>query len=177
MSSIPWKDLKQAAGEAAFEPLPPSEYDVYVESAEPKKAQSGKDMITTKFKVESGPYTGRTLFNQFVISPENANALSFFFRHMRVLGLDDAFFATNPPIEKVASSLINKRCRARVSIRQYNGEDRNQVDSILPPADGRASASPQSQSNVYPLGGGNTSASGLSQFATSRSTPPDMPPF
>lgn len=134
MGSVNWQQLQEAAGEASFEALPPSVYDVVVDAAEATQSSSGKDMIKTTFRVEGGPYHGRKVFNQFVLSPENPNALNFFFRHMRAMGLGSEFFAANPRTEQVASALVGQPCRVRLSQREWpqgSGEFRNNVDAVM----------------------------------------------
>lgn len=142
MANVNWADLQKAAGDAAFEPLPVGTYDVTVDTAEATQSSTGKDMIKVKFKVLSGPHEGRGLFNQFVISPDSANALAFFFRHMAAFGLDDKYFAANPQLEAVAAALVGKVCRVKVSVREYQGQDRNQVDAVMPPTPGTAMVAP-----------------------------------
>lgn len=142
MPGINWLDLQKAAGDAAFTPLPNDVYDVFVETAEATKTSTDKDMIKVTFKVQNGPHQGRSVFNQFVISPDSANALAFFFRHMGALGLDEAFFAANPPLQHVAAQLVGRTCRVKLSTREYQGQDRNQVDQVLPPTPGTATTAP-----------------------------------
>lgn len=136
ITTVSWSDLQRAAGEAGFDPVPAGPYDVIVDSASVKAATNGKNMIACKFKIESGPAAGRVVYNQFVISPDNENALAFFFRHMSALGLTDEYFSSNPTLERVAADLIGRRCVVQVSIRQWQGTDRNQVDAVAPPAGG-----------------------------------------
>lgn len=133
MGSINWSDLQKAAGEASIEPVPADTYDVFVESATAKQASTGKDGVVAVFKVENGPYAGKKIFNNFWISPENQNALAFFFRHMNALGLNEAFFAAGPSMETVATALVGRRARIKVTIRQYNEQDQNDVKTIMPP--------------------------------------------
>jgi hypothetical protein len=139
---INWQDLQKAAGDAAFTPLPNDVYDVFVDEAEATKTSTDKDMIKVKFKVTNGPHEGRGIFNQFVISPDSANALAFFFRHMAALGLDEAFFAANPPLQQVAAALVGRACRVKVGTREYQGTDRNEVQAVLPPTPGTATTAP-----------------------------------
>lgn len=136
MTSVNFSDMLKAASEApGFSALPPGEYDCVVDSANVKQVSDGaKSAIAAQFKVENGPYQGQSCFNQFTLSPENPNALAFFFRHMGAMGLDKDYFAANPQLERVASDLVGRRCRVRVSIRQWQGQDRNQVDAVLPPS-------------------------------------------
>lgn len=136
MTTLNWADLRKAAGEATIDAVPAGEYDVIVESGTVKPTSSGKDSIAVKFKIESGPRAGGGIFNNFVLSPENPNALKFFFQHMSALGLGDEYFAANPPLERVAADLTGRRCRVKVSIREWNDTKRNQVDMVLPPVTG-----------------------------------------
>lgn len=142
MSGINWLDLQQAAGEAGYTPLPNDTYDVFVDTAEATQSSTGKDMIKVQFKVQNGPHEGRKVFNQFVISPDNANSLAFFFRHMASMGLDEAFFAANPPLTTVAATLVGRACRIKVGTKEYQGQDRNEVQQVLPPTAGTATTAP-----------------------------------
>jgi len=148
MAAINWSDLQKAAGDAAFTPVPNDVYDVFVDTAEATQSSTGKDMIKVQFKIQNGPHEGRNVFNQFVISPDSANALAFFFRHMAALGLDEAFFAANPPLQTVAATLVGRACRIKVGTREYQGQDRNQVDAVLPPTAGTAVTAPPAPSTM-----------------------------
>ncbi len=83
ITGVNFGDLLKAAGDAGFSVIPAGAYDVVVDSASHKQVSGGaKEAIAVQFKVESGPYAGQSVFNNFVLSPDNANALAFFFRHM-----------------------------------------------------------------------------------------------
>jgi hypothetical protein len=144
MTNINFSDMLKAAGDAGFSVLPAGTYDAVVDTASNKQVSGGeKEAIAVQFKVENGPNAGQSCFNNFVISPDNANALAFFFRHMAALGLNEQYFQSNPPLQRVAADLIGRRCRIKVSIRQWQEQDRNQVDGILPPiGDAQAPAMP-----------------------------------
>jgi hypothetical protein len=132
-TSVNFSDLMRAAGDApGFTVVPAGDYDVVVDSASSKPTSSGKESIAVQFKVENGPHAGSSLFNQFVLSPENANALAFWFRHMAALGLTEQYFQSNPPLERVAADLIGRRCRVKASTRKWDNQDRNQIDAVLP---------------------------------------------
>lgn len=90
-------------------------------------------MLKCKFRVESGPYQNRTLFNNFVIVTDNENARRIFFRQMTALGLNKVYFDKDPTLEQVAEDLLDRRARVKVSVRQYGGQDRNQIDMVFPP--------------------------------------------
>lgn len=138
MAQASFADLLKTAQDAGFSTCPPGTYDARIVASEVKSTAAGKDMIVVKFEVTGGPNGGRKIPNNFVISPENANALGFFFRHMRALGLDNAYFAANPSVHQVANDLINKTCRIEVATRTWNGEDREDIKRVMAPLGGVA---------------------------------------
>lgn len=133
MAHASFSDLLKAAEDAGFSNCPPGTYDARVVEGTAKQTSAGKDMIVVKFEILGGPHGGRKVPNNFVISPENANALGFFFRHMRAMGLDNAYFSQNPSPQKVAADLVGKTCRIEVGTRTWNGEEREDVKKIMPP--------------------------------------------
>lgn len=140
MATSSFSDLLKAAEDAGYSNCPPGTYDARVVAAETKTTGAGKDMIVVKFEIIGGPNGGRKVPNNFVISPENANALGFFFRHMRALGLDSAYFASNPSVQQVAGDLVNKVCRIEVGTRTWNGEEREDIKKIMPALGGQTAA-------------------------------------
>ncbi len=132
MASFSWGDLQQAADDAGFGVIPAGEYEAVVKTAEHKKTGTGKDKIAVRFSVTGGPSAGKSVFNDFVISPDNGTALGFFFRHMKALGLGPDYFASNPDLGKVAGDLVGRNCVVVVGVRQWNEEDRNEIKGIKP---------------------------------------------
>lgn len=146
MGTVNWSDLRQAAGDGGFTALPPGEYDVFANSATSGTTSTGKDRIRVTFKVENGPHSGQVVVNDFNITPDSSAAMGIFFRQMTVLGCDEAYFRANPTAStaKIASDIQSQRsrCRLRTSIRQWQGEDRTNVDQILPPQPGTSAQAP-----------------------------------
>ena len=142
--SIDWADLSKTAADGGFTVLPNGEYDVFVNNTNGGKTSTGKDRVRVNFKVENGPHAGAVVTNDFVITPDNANAMSIFFRNMAVLGLTSEYFTANSraSIEKVATDLATKRarCRLKLSTRTWNNAERNNVDAVLPALPGTASS-------------------------------------
>lgn len=136
MSTLKWSEWLAAADESGFSAIPAGEYDLYVSSASAAQSSSGKDMIKLTFVVEQGPHEGSKIFSNMVISPESPAALGFLIRKLAALGVDRDYLAGNPSLEQVASQLENRRCTAKVTVREFNGTDRNDVDALKPPADG-----------------------------------------
>lgn len=136
MSTQSWRQLMDQAS-AGFEPVPAGPYDAEIIKAEYKQASTGKDMWVVQFKVIAGPYANRTIYNQFVLSEDNPNALGIFFRHMAVLGLDGEFFGMLPEgqagHDAIAGAMVGSKAKITVSQREYpkgSGTMRNQVDDV-----------------------------------------------
>jgi len=124
--------LLQGVGSLSFEPVPVGDYDVFVETAEYKPSSTGKPMWKVKYKISGGPQHGRTIYNNIVLTADNANTLRMFFLNMKAMGLDETFFASNPAPQLVAQSLVGKTCHVAIDHRAYQGQMRENVKSLSP---------------------------------------------
>jgi hypothetical protein len=133
VTTINWDQLIQDSA-GSFDPVPDGDYDLLATEADGSKpTQNGKPMVKVKFTIETGPHAGRTLWNNFVISPESPNALSFFFDHMNVFGLTREWFQqARPEMSQVGQYLVGRRCRATVGNRVWNGAPRNEISTFKP---------------------------------------------
>lgn len=128
-----WGALLDEAGDTSFTVLPAADYDLKMVKVEAKMAKSsGKLMFSYTADVTSGPYKGRKLFGNLVVSPENPTALNIFFRQMAAIGVPRDFFTNNPSDSQVAEALLNREFRGQVAIKPYLGEDRNEIKSYSP---------------------------------------------
>lgn len=129
MSGLNWGELVADAGTStnSYEILPDGDYDVKVVEASHTLTAKGKTMFKVKLQVLTGPYANRFLWDNLVISPESQTALGIFFRQMKALGLDQEYFKRNPSNDQVVGSINGAAVRVKVSHRQYNGEDRNEI--------------------------------------------------
>lgn len=135
MTTVDFARALQDAKSVSYEALPIGDYDVEVVESTALRSSNGKPMIKVQLQVLSGPYQNRRIFNNFVFSIENAMAVSIFFRHMKCFGLKEDFFAqmgANGSMEAVASALMGRRARVTLGMRQWQGEDRNEVNQIKP---------------------------------------------
>jgi hypothetical protein len=139
MPTQSWEDLlKESEKDDDFKPIPAGEYDLIVSKAEATISQrTGKQGWKTQNKVvNEGPYKGRIVFDQHYISPESPGALRIFFGKMKVLGLDAAYFATNPTPEAIAGALVGKVFHGEVVVGPDNkGDDRNELKKYSTPSE------------------------------------------
>jgi hypothetical protein len=133
---VRWDELRKLSEESGFSAVPNGEYTVFIDSCTPAESSSGKQMFKVRFKIEDGPHAGSPIFTNWVLSTENGVALGFFFRKMAAIGLDHAYFDKDPSIEQVAKDMENRRCIAEVTTREWNGQERNDVNTLKPPTDG-----------------------------------------
>ncbi len=109
------------------------EFPVVVTKATAGQSQGGKPQIKITMKIESGPFVGRQLFDNMTVSAESSAAMRIFFAQMAVFGLDGQFFAGNPSMDEIARTLEHRRAVAVVGVRQWNGQDREDVKEYKPP--------------------------------------------
>jgi hypothetical protein len=128
VSEIDWSALQQEAKTAGV--IPAGDYPAVIISAEAKTSSTGKPMVSFKARVTDGPQVNKPIWSQFVVSPESAMALRMYFLQMAAFGLDSEFFAQNPTMADVARNLVNRAAIFKLSIRQWQGADRNQVDGV-----------------------------------------------
>lgn len=130
-----WTDLLDDAGGAGndFEVLPEGDYDLVITKSEALQTKNSKTMYKVQCSVEQGPHKGRTVWNNFVISPESPTALSIFFRQMNILGLDRAYWQSDPSDHQVAEKLKGARFRGQLVTRSYNGQESNEIKQFFTP--------------------------------------------
>lgn len=149
MTTIDFSKALADAKTVSFEPLPNGDYDIEVTSCDAVTSGNGKPMLKAKMKVISGPHMNRPIINNFVLSLDNAVAVSIFFRQMKCFGLTDEYFAAlgpNGSLEPVAAALVTRRARLTLGQREWAGEMRNEVKGVKPytgaPVAGQPNAGP-----------------------------------
>jgi Protein of unknown function (DUF669) len=105
------------------EPIPDGEYDVQIAHANYKAARTGAAMIEGRLRVLTGPYANRVIVHNWVLTPDNPNAMFHWFRNFGILGLDSNFwnqlaasgYTTEQQLQYVATQIANKQ--AHISIK------------------------------------------------------------
>jgi hypothetical protein len=122
-------DLSGVGDSAGFECLPRGLYEVLVDECTYGNSQrSGNPMWTWVFEVADGDYAGRKLFYH---TPFMESTMP---RVKKIVGiLAPELLATkfNPQQLADENFFVGKRCRARVDVRKYEGENRNNVRDVL----------------------------------------------
>jgi len=150
MQQINWGDMLDAAASSGVGvALPAGTYRMKIVSSEVTVFSTGKEGFKVKFEVTEGPHAGHKVFNNFVLSPESAAAMGFFFKHMAALGLPREYFAQNPQPEAVADALMDREAMVKVKPRKYQGQDTDDVKDVLP-LTGAPAAPPQQAAPATP---------------------------
>lgn len=106
----------------------------------------GNPMIKTKWKIQSGPYTGRPLYNNFNITVDSPAALKMFFSQMSLLGFDTAYFDRLPDgemgVNQIARDMVGKTAELKIGSRTWNGTEQENVEEIRPAPAGFGGSGP-----------------------------------
>lgn len=173
-----WDQLVEDAGDSGkvFEPLTDGTYDFVITESSHRTSASGKDGYNITAKVESGPYKGRVVFNTFYISPDSPAALGIFFRQMATLGLDAAFFKTNPTDDQIVAGLLNKHFSGTVKTSEWQGKKRNEFSGINAPNPQVVAAAASAASGTPDMGKISPAAAAPSLASPSVTTPAPAEP-
>ena len=109
--SIDFSDVK------GFDPIPAGEYVGSVVYAQEGTSQSGNPKIDIRWKIESGEFEGRQIFDTLSFHP---NALFRVKQALQAFGYEDDFSGEVDP-----SALIGETAALVVTIEQSNGVDAN----------------------------------------------------
>lgn len=114
-----------------FEPIPQGTYDAVVSAAEyvEESESSGEPFVKFEFTVDEGEFSGRKLFLNRSCQPQALWSLK---RTLRVLGVEDGVLDNEWDTEEVLPDIIGNPCRIRVGMKEYMGEERNEVVRISP---------------------------------------------
>lgn len=134
MASINWNAYIKAAEDAGesiddFTPIPAGSYETKVLEASATKTKNGKDMIKVSWVVEGGPHAGRRLWSNLVVSPESPKAMAILIRQLTTLGVKPLMEA-GASFEQIAAGLKDTLATLKVSVGEYQGKPKNEVESI-----------------------------------------------
>jgi len=107
-----------------YTPLPEGDYDLLIEKAEEKNSKNNDPMLSLKFKVDSGEYAGRFLFETVMLDHSNPVVVEMGQRKLHGIML-----LTGVTAPKDASDFVGKTLTAKVKVvkDKGTGEMRNEV--------------------------------------------------
>lgn len=102
MTSVNFAQLLQEYG-AGTEVVPDGPYDVAVAGAKVSASRTNppKYMIVARLRILTGPYANKVLMHNFVLTPDNPNAMYHWFRNFSILGIGSEYFNTTADMSQV----------------------------------------------------------------------------
>lgn len=115
-----------------FEAMPKGNYDAVVDDYEYGESKKGAPMITWKFKIAGGEFDNRVLFFYTVLNQQFG--LAALKKTLIATGLEVDWANFNPQDFSDQGDAIGMPVTLKVGIQKYEGEKRNTVKEVLPPA-------------------------------------------
>lgn len=107
------------------------DYPVVVDKVTYKRTQKDAPMWVITLKVTAGPYTGRTVGLNLVLSSEHNFMVKRFFNFMAALGADDKFFDAEPSPDAVSLHITGRHAIATFEAgKEFRGEVREEVTAL-----------------------------------------------
>lgn len=131
-----------------FEAVPAGEYELMIFDTEfsPAQSEDKPHSVKVQFKVKGGKYDGRSITRYYQISEK---ALVFFHDMVLAAGYSSEALArdmdfdgpNDPKLKKFLNELKGRTFHARVTVREYEGQERNEVRPLSPAMAARAKSS------------------------------------
>jgi len=116
--------------DVSFEAMPRGMYPCVIADCEFTMSQSsGNPMWTFTLEVSEGEYAGRKLFSHNVFAGKGLPMTKKTLSRIAPELLEGPF---NPEDSEVIASMIGRDVKAKVTVRKYEGEDRNNVGDLFP---------------------------------------------
>lgn len=127
VTTIDWNDVE----DSSFEVMPKGMYPCLVSECEFTYSQrSGNPMWTVTLEVSEGEYAGRKLFTHLVFGGKALPITKETLQRIKPELLEmNPFDYTD---EEAISNMLGTAVKAKVGIRKYEGQDRNNVDRLFP---------------------------------------------
>lgn len=131
-------------------PAGPGEYTCEVNTATFKTSQSGNEMISVRMTVSVGPNSGKSFFNNTVLTEK---AAYFAVRDLRAFGLS-AELLDSLTNEEISDRLVGRNVIAVVKAGEYNGKVTDEIDELRP-ADNADTVPPVADASDEPVPSGD----------------------
>lgn len=118
-----------------FEPIPPGTYEVEIENVTLKDSKSSdSQLLSWELRVaDGGEFDGRKVFMNTSLAPKALWKLKGVMESLgHEMTSDFAFDFDDETGQITSPDLLEMRCIAKVSQREYQGKMTNQVDDLVP---------------------------------------------
>lgn len=136
--SIGFKKLRETATTILV-----GDYAVVADKVVYKRTQKGDPMWVITLKVTAGPYTGRSVTLNLVLSSEHVFMQKRCFKFLGLLGASDEFLDSEPSGDAVALAITGRHVIAtfKEAEKEFRGEKREEVEDLKPATGGIATVS------------------------------------
>jgi hypothetical protein len=104
--------ISSTGEEQTFEPIPKGNYEAFVNSIKPKETKDHDKMLNIRFVIADGQFQGRSLFSNFVLTPESKWKI---IQLLISVGLMAPKTKSDFTLSDEATELIGKRCGIKVT--------------------------------------------------------------
>ena len=165
MASTGWAERRKTTT-VGFEVFTPGVANFYVKNAEATTSKKGKEQFKLRVVFVDGPMAGKGITEFITVSPESEGAMSIFFQNVAVLGVDEAFLASDPTSAQIAEKMMGAYFTTDLTNEEYpagSGTIRNRLGFFKPytgtagvgeddvPADTPTAADPASAAPAPPF--------------------------
>tara|TARA_R110000868_G_scaffold296861_3_gene557223 strand:- start:2593 stop:3045 length:453 start_codon:yes stop_codon:yes gene_type:complete len=134
--------------DSKFEAVPAGEYRVIMTESEKKKTKDGaSELLQVKLQILDGPYKNRTVIDRFNLWNKNPEATKIADQQFKKVCV-----AVGVMVPKDSSQLHGKPMMAKLSVREYNGNDQNEVKGYKACLPGSQPAATTSATTSAPSG-------------------------
>ena len=133
--------------DSEFEALPAGEYRAVIAESERKKTKDGaSELLQVKLQIVDGPFKNRTVIDRFNLWNKNPEATTI--AQQQFKKVCEALNISKPPD---SSALHMKPLMIKLAVKEYNGNNQNEVKGYKPAT--TSAAAPVSTSSASKPGG------------------------
>ena len=133
--------------DSEFEALPAGEYRAVISDSERKKTKDGEsELLQVKLQIIEGPFKNRTVIDRFNLWNKNPEATKIAQQQFKKV-----CEAVNIPKPPDSSALHMKPLMVKLAVKEYNGNNQNEVKGYKPAT--TSAAAPVSTSSASKPGG------------------------
>jgi hypothetical protein len=133
--------------DSEFEALPAGEYRAVISDSERKKTKDGEsELLQVKLQIIDGPFKNRTVIDRFNLWNKNPEATKIAQQQFKKV-----CEAVNIPKPPDSSALHMKPLTIKLAVKEYNGNNQNEVKGYKPAT--TSAAAPSATSSVSKPGG------------------------
>lgn len=112
---------------------PADTYKMSIDGASWDKTKTGKDRLKIRMICAAGPKTGKFLFWDLVMTPDNPKAIKFFIDRLASVGVSAEYLAAAPSQEQIVDFIRSSGddFMVTVEVGEFNGQPTTEVRKVV----------------------------------------------